>query len=96
MPRRNSPLDYFSRVAALGQAVPPFWLGLVLVLIFGVALGALPTSGRGTPAHILLPGLTLGWFAVAGLMRLTRSAMLDVLGTEYIKLARMKDSQSAR
>jgi peptide/nickel transport system permease protein len=89
--RRNSPLDYFSRgVAALGQAVPPFWLGLVLVLIFGVALGFLPTSGRGTPAHILLPGLTLGWFAVAGLMRLTRSAMLDVLGTEYIKLARMK------
>ena len=49
--RRNSPLDYFSRgVAALGQAVPPFWLGLVLVLIFGVALGLLPTSGRGTPA----------------------------------------------
>ena len=89
--RRNSPLDYVSRgVAALGQAVPPFWLGLVLVLMFGVALGGLPTSGRGTPAHILLPGLTLGWFAVAGLMRLTRSAMLDVLGTEYIKLARMK------
>lgn len=89
--RRGSPLDYLARgFAALGQAVPPFWLGLVLVLIFSVTLHLLPTSGRGTPAHILLPGVTLGWFAVAGLMRLTRSAMLDVLGTEYIKLARMK------
>jgi peptide/nickel transport system permease protein len=89
--RRNSALDYISRgFAALGQAVPPFWLGLVLVLIFGVALRLLPTSGRGTPAHILLPGLTLGWFAVAGLMRLTRSSMLDVLGTEYVKLAHIK------
>src|SRR2546426_1166698 len=47
-------------------------------------------SGRGTPLHIILPGITLGWFAVAGLMRLTRSAMLDVLGTEYVKLARIK------
>lgn len=89
--RRGSRLDYLARgFAALGQAIPPFWLGLVLVLIFGVMLRILPTSGRGTPLHILLPGLTLGWFAVAGLMRLTRSAMLDVLGTEYIKLARMK------
>src|SRR6266511_3098468 len=89
--RRGSALDYMARgFAALGQAVPPFWLGLVLVLIFSVTLHLLPTSGRGTPAHILLPGLTLGWFAVAGLMRLTRSAMLDVLGTEYIKLARIK------
>lgn len=88
---RGSPLDYLARgMAALGQAVPPFWLGLVLVLLFSVTLQWLPTSGRGTPAHILLPGVTLGWFAVAGLMRLTRSAMLDVLGTEYIKLARIK------
>lgn len=89
--RRGSTLDYLARgLAALGQAVPPFWLGLVLVLLFSVTLQLLPTSGRGTPAHLLLPGVTLGWFAVAGLMRLTRSAMLDVLGTEYIKLARIK------
>jgi peptide/nickel transport system permease protein len=72
--RRGSTLDYVGRAfAALGQAVPPFWLGLVLVLIFGVLLRLLPTSGRGTPLHVLLPGITLGWFAVAGLMRLTRS-----------------------
>ena len=89
--RRGSPLDYAARAfAALGQAVPPFWLGLVLVLIFGVLLHLLPTSGRGTPLHVLLPGITLGWFAVAGLMRLTRSSMLDVLGSEYVKLARIK------
>ena len=88
---RGGPLDYAARgLAALGQAVPPFWLGLVLVLIFGVLLHWLPTSGRGTPLHFVLPGLTLGWFAVAGLMRLTRSAMLDVLGSEYVKLARIK------
>src|SRR5439155_21892914 len=72
--RRGSALDYAARAfAALGQAVPPFWLGLVLVLIFGVLLHLLPTSGRRTPLHVLLPGITLGWFAVAGLMRLTRS-----------------------
>ena len=89
--RRGSALDNAARVfAALGQAVPPFWLGLVLVLIFGVLLHLLPTSGRGTPLHVLLPGITLGWFAVAGLMRLTRSSMLDVLGSEYVKLARIK------
>lgn len=89
--RRGTALDYVARgFAALGQAVPPFWLGLLLVLLFGVLLRLLPTSGRGTPLHILLPGITLGWFAVAGLMRLTRSSMLDVLGSEYVKLARIK------
>ena len=89
--RRGTALDYVARgFAAVGQAMPPFWLGLLLVLLFGVLLRLLPTSGRGTPLHILLPGITLGWFAVAGLMRLTRSAMIDVLGSEYVKLARIK------
>jgi peptide/nickel transport system permease protein len=88
---RGTGLDYFSRgIAAFGQAVPPFWLGLVLILVFGVVFRVLPTSGIGTPAHLVLPAFTLGWFAVAGLTRLTRSAMLDVLGAEFIKLARLK------
>ena len=89
--RRGSALDYLARgLAALGQAVPPFWLGLVLILIFGVTLRLLPTSGRETALSVVLPAITLGWFAVAGLMRLTRSAMLDVLGSEFVKLARVK------
>ena len=89
--RRGSALDYAARAfAALGQAVPPFWLGLVLVLIFGVLLHLLPTSGHSTPLHVLLPEITLNWFAVAGLIQLTRSSMLDVLGSEYVKLARIK------
>jgi peptide/nickel transport system permease protein len=88
---RGTALDYLSRgMAAFGQAVPPFWLGLVLILVFGVIFHVLPTSGIGTPAHLVLPALTLGWFAVAGMTRLTRSAMLDVLGAEFIKLARLK------
>jgi peptide/nickel transport system permease protein len=88
---RRSLFDYIGRgFAALGQAMPPFWLGLVFVLFFSVFLRWLPSSGHGTVAHIILPSITLGWYAVAGLMRLTRSSMLDVLSTEYIKLARIK------
>ncbi len=89
--RRGGALDYASRLfAGLGQAIPPFWLGLVLILGFGVYLRMLPTSGHGSPSHIVLPAITLGWFVSVGMMRLTRSSMLDVLGTEYIKLARIK------
>ena len=89
--KRGSALDYLARgFAALGQAVPPFWLGLVLILVFGVTLRMLPTSGREGPLSVILPAVTLGWFAVAGLMRLTRSAMLDVLHSEFVKLARIK------
>jgi peptide/nickel transport system permease protein len=88
---RGGALDYCARAfAALGQAVPPFWLGLVLILVLGVYLRVLPTSGTGTVAHLVMPAATLGWFVSVGLMRLTRSSMLNVLGTEYVKLARIK------
>jgi peptide/nickel transport system permease protein len=88
---RGSPLDYLARgFAVLGQAVPGFWVGLIFILVFAVELHLLPAGGRGGPQHVILPALTTGWFAVAGIMRLTRSSMLEVLGSEYVKLARAK------
>ena len=88
---RGSPLDYLARgFAVLGQAVPGFWVGLIFILVFAVNLRLLPAGGRGGLQHVILPALTTGWFAVAGIMRLTRSSMLEVLGSEYVKLARAK------
>ena len=77
-------------VALLGQSLPNFWLALMLMWVFSVYLGWLPTSGRGTWKHMVMPGIALGYFQVAALMRLTRSSMLEVLDTEYVKLARIK------
>jgi peptide/nickel transport system permease protein len=89
--RRGGVLDMSARVfAVLGQSLPPFWLGLMLILLFGVILGILPAGGRGGPQHLLLPAFTLGYFTSAAIMRLTRSSMLEVLGTDYIKFARLK------
>src|ERR1700676_3801266 len=76
--------------ALLGLSLPSFWVGLVLILVFSVYLGWLPSSGSGTPLHLIMPAFALGWYFAASHMRLTRSSMLDVLGTEYIKLARLK------
>ena len=88
---RGSWLDTFARAfAVLGQAVPAFWVGLIFILVFAVHLGWLPAGGRGTIWHVILPAITTGWFAVAGIMRLTRSSMLEVLASEYVKLARAK------
>ena len=89
--RRGGILDGLARVfAVLGQSMPTFWLGLMLILLFGVALGVLPAGGRGGVLHLILPAFTLGYFTSAAIMRLTRSAMLDVLGADYIKFARLK------
>src|SRR5438132_3290379 len=76
--------------ALLGLSLPSFWVGLVLILIFSVYLRWLPSSGAGTPAHLIMPAFALGWYFAAAHMRLTRSSMLEVLGSEYIKLARLK------
>lgn len=76
--------------ALLGQSLPSFWLGIVLMWIFAVTLGWLPTSGRGTVYHMVLPAICLGWFQVAAMMRLIRSSMLDVLDSEFVKLTRIK------
>jgi peptide/nickel transport system permease protein len=77
-------------IALLGLSMPSFWLGLLLIYFFSVTLGWLPTSGRGTLAHVLMPAVALSGYFTAAHMRLTRSSMLDVLGSEYVKLARLK------
>lgn len=77
-------------VAVLGQSLPQFWVGIVLIQIFAVHLRWLPVAGVGSMWHYVLPAFTLGWFVVAGMMRLLRSSMLDVLGSEFVKLARIK------
>ena len=89
--RRNSVLDYFSTVVALlGQSMPTFWLGIMLILLFSVQLNLLPSSGRGGWEHMLLPAVTLGLFTTARITRLTRSGMLEVLSQDYIRTARAK------
>jgi ABC-type dipeptide/oligopeptide/nickel transport system permease component len=77
-------------VAVLGIATPSFWLGVVLIFVFSVQLGWLPSGRMGGPDHYILPVITLGSFMVAGFMRLVRSSMLDVMGSEFVKLARIK------
>ena len=77
-------------VAVLGQSLPQFWVGIVLIQIFAVRLHWLPVAGTGSFAHYIMPAFTLGWFLVAGMMRLLRSSMLDVMGSEFVKLARIK------
>jgi peptide/nickel transport system permease protein len=89
--RRGTVIDFAGRMLAVfGQSVPLFWLGLMLMLIFAVWLRLLPAAGRGTALNFILPALTMGWATTAAIMRLTRSAMLDVLDSEYVKLARIK------
>lgn len=77
-------------IALLGQSLPAFWLGIVLMWIFAVHLGWFPTSGRGGIEYMVLPAITLGWFQVAAIMRLVRSSMLEVLDSEFVKLSRIK------
>jgi ABC-type dipeptide/oligopeptide/nickel transport system permease component len=77
-------------VAVLGIATPSFWLGIVLIYVFSIKLGLLPSSRMGGPSHYVLPAITLGLFLVAGMMRLVRSSLLEVMGSEFVKLARLK------
>ena len=92
----NTWWDSFGKsIALLGLSVPSFFVALLLVLIFGVKLGWLPFLGKPEDAfldwqHLTLPALSLGWFFSGAMLRLTRSSMLEVLGSEYIKLCRLK------
>ena len=83
-------------VSVLGQSLPTFWLAIVLVEFVAGRWQWLPAGGISGPASYVLPGFTLGWFVVAGMMRLLRSGMLEVLDSEYVKLARMKGTVESR
>ena len=89
--RRNSLLDHVGTVATvLGQATPGFWLGLMLIFVFSVKLRWLPTGGTGSLAHLAMPAVVLAAFFAARIARLTRSAVLDALGEDYVLTARAK------
>ncbi|HJT61776.1 MAG TPA: ABC transporter permease [Burkholderiales bacterium] len=77
-------------IAVVGQAMPSFWFALLLMFFFGVTLGLLPISGSDTWLHFVLPAIALGYYATPAIMRLTRSGMLEVLGSDYIRTARAK------
>lgn len=88
---RDGWIDKFAKVfAILGQSAPPFFFGLIFIRFFSVQFGWLPSGGYGSIAHLILPTLALGWYSAAGIMRLTNSCMIEVLGLEYIKMARIK------
>ena len=92
--KRGTVWDYLGRGFALfGQALPAFWVGVMLVLLFSVTWELLPAAFKGegfSPKHFILPTITIGWGAAAGYLRITRSAMLEVLDSEFVKLARAK------
>ena len=95
--RRDTLVDHVGTVAmVLGQATPGFWLGLMLIYLFAVHLRWLPTGGTGSLAHLVMPSVVLAAFFSARVARLTRSAVLDVLGEDYIKTARAKGLGEAR
>jgi len=77
-------------VALLGQAMPSFWLGLVLMIVLGLQLGWLPISGTGSWQHYVMPGIVLAFSAVPALTRLTRAGMIQAMGSDYIRTARAK------
>ncbi len=89
--RKGTAIDRAAQViAVLGQSLPTFWVAIVLIEVVAGRLQWLPAAGNERLASYVLPGFTLGWFVVAGMMRLLRSGMLEVLDSEYVKLARVK------
>ncbi|NOU96887.1 ABC transporter permease subunit [Paenibacillus sp. LMG 31456] len=89
--RKNSVLELFVTTGTvLGKAMPNFWVGIMLVLLFGINLQWFPVSGTGTLAHLVLPAITLGTSVAAYIARLTRSSLLDSLHQEYVRTAKSK------
>jgi peptide/nickel transport system permease protein len=95
--KRNSAYDAVVMSSALvGQSAPTFFVGIILILVFSVWLQMLPVGGRGEWTQLIMPVLTLGAFNVASIARLTRSAMLEVMGRDYIRTARAKGLDEAQ
>ncbi len=95
--RPNSLIDRVALfLSVAGQAMPSFWFGLILIVIFAVQLGWLPPSGASSPAHFVMPTIVLGYYAMPAIMRLTRAGMLDVLNSDYIRTARAKGAPEGR
>lgn len=95
--RVHKPIDHVATVLALaGQSIPSFWLGILLILFFGVHLKWLPISGSGTWQHLIMPGIALAAFPIARNMRLTRSSMLDFMQRDFVRTARAKGISEAR
>lgn len=89
--KRDSWFDGVGKLVALvGQSMPTFWFGILLILFFSLYIPLFPTSGYGIDSHLVLPTITLGSFVAASIMRVTRSAMLDALDADYIRTARSK------
>ena len=95
--KKGSVVDSVVRIIAIcGKAIPSFWLGLMMILIFSVKFKWLPTSGRGTFAQMIMPAITVGLFSMASVCRLTRSTMIETLKTDYIRTAKAKGLHKAR
>ncbi len=89
--RRDTAVDLIVRVIALsGQAVPVFWLGLLLIIVFALRLGWLPTSGYGDLEHLVLPAITLGAYYMSAVTRLVRANLIEALAQDYVRTARAK------
>ncbi|MBI4278145.1 MAG: ABC transporter permease [Armatimonadetes bacterium] len=88
--------DLVTGMALFGVSMPPYWLGMMLVLVFSLMLGWLPTSGRGGLAHLILPAVTLGLYSSALIARMTRSSLVEVLGEDFLRTARAKGLPESR
>jgi len=95
--KRDKWQDFLAKAfAILGQSIPTFWLGIMLIQLFAVLSGWFPAGGYGGFRYWILPAITIGYNSTAGVLRLTRSAMLDVLGSDYVRLARIKGLPNRR
>lgn len=95
--RPNSLIDRTALfLSVMGQAMPSFWFGLVLIVVFSIQLGWLPPSGSDSWKHFIMPTIVLGYYAMPAIMRLTRAGMLEVLNADYIRTARAKGASEMR